>query len=885
VTIIDRPVDTAVDGGSPGTDRAHGGGPPRRRRLSRRLAKPAVLDVRFGPLVSMYGWRLRHHWLQELFAGIGIAVGVALMFGVLVSSQSITGSARGILHAITGKATLLVSARSPEGFDEGLVERIGQLPGIKVAAPVLRTDAVIVGPAGRHQAELVGSTASQLSLEGSATRYLGSEQVRDGLALTSSLAAEVGGRANGTVTLLVDGRAKPLAVHSVWSSQQVGALADSSIAVGALSTVRRATGLAQRVTQVFIEPEPHSQALVQHELQRLGAGRVDVRSPEHELAVLDATAKPTTESSRLFSAIGGIVGFLFAFNAMLLTVPERRRWVAEARTQGYSAGQVVAILGFQALVLGVIASAFGVLIGYLLADSLFGALPDVLALAFPIGNSPIVSASAVAVAAGAGVLATFAASAAPLRDLSPRRSIDAVFHDGGKVGHSIGGRTALVFFALGAAVILAGVVLALVAPDLSIGSSILLALGALLLAPAVLVSTVAVLMPAAERMRRSMLPIALAEVEGTALRSISLAGVAALAVYGSVAVLGAREDLIRGLDADTVQFFDSAQLWVTPAGNNPLLTDRFDATEARAAAADAAGVASAQIYQGSFVDIGTRRLWVRARPSGDTAVIQASQLLRGNRARATALIHSGGWAAVASGFASEHHLGLGSAFALPTPTGPLSLRVAALTTNSGWPPGAITISQSEYERSWQTSNAAALEINLKPGVSPTEGRRAVTRALAAWPALHVQTLAEREAQNNRDARQGVQSLSAISRLVLIAAALAIAFALSAAIAAHRIDIASRRAEGYQTGQLWRVLALESLVVVGAGALDGAILGVYGHASASRWLRVSQGFPASFSFDLAQLLLTLAIVAGVTLLVVAVAGSVVASSPPRLGRQE
>ena len=882
--MIDETLETAPASGARDANGSPAGSAPR-SSWRRRLRRPAVVDVRLGPLLSMYAWRLRRHGLQELLAGIGIAIGVALVFGVLVSSQSITGSGAGILHAIVGKATLQVSARSPNGFDETLVERIGQLPGVRVAAPVLRVNAVIQGPSGRHQVQLVGSTVSQFDLEGAATRYLGSERLGGTVALTSSLANEIGSAANGRVTLLARGRAERLPVHAVWGSQQIGPLAASSIAVGALSTMQSALSLPRRVTQVYVQPQPGSEDTVRRSLERLAAGHVDVQSAEHELEVLKATTQPTTESSRLFAAIGGIVGFLFAVNAMLLTVPERRRWVAEARMQGYSASQVTVILGFQALVLGVIASAAGVLIGYALSHTLFGALPAVLTLSFPIGNEPTITASAIAIAMGVGLVATFVASAAPLRDLSSRQPIDAVLHGTGKVGHSIGSRTTTVSLVVGVIALLVAGLLVLADSSLGVVSAVLIALGTLCVVPALLVATIRGLAPMSERLRRSMLPIALAEAQGTATRSIALASVAALAVYGSVAVLGTREDLIRGLDTDTSEFFGTANIWVTPAGNNPFLTDSFASTQPQAAISSASGVVSVRPYQGSFLDVGTRRIWIRARPAADREPIQASQLVDGNLDRATALVRAGGWAAVSDGFAKEHHLWLGTAFSLPTPAGAMPLRVAALTTNSGWPPGAITISQRDYERFWQTADASALEVSLAHGVGPTAGNRAVRRALASYPALRVQTRAERESQNSADARQGVQSLSEISRLVLIAAALAIVFALTAAITAHRQDVASRKAEGYETGQMWRVLFLESGVVVGVGAIAGALSGIYGHAVAARWLRLSQDFPAPFSVDPGQLLLTLGVVAGVTLVVVAIAGSIVAATPPRLGESD
>ena len=42
--------------------------------------------------------------------------------------------------------------------------------------------------------------------------------------------------------------------------------------------------------------------------------------------------------------ISALVGFLFAFNAMLLTVPQRRRLIADLRRDGYTPLTVIAVL-------------------------------------------------------------------------------------------------------------------------------------------------------------------------------------------------------------------------------------------------------------------------------------------------------------------------------------------------------------------------------------------------------------------------------------------------------------------------------------------------------------------------------------------------------------
>jgi putative ABC transport system permease protein len=266
-------------------------------------------------------------------------------------------------------------------------------------------------------------------------------------------------------------------------------------------------------------------------------------------------------------------------------------------------------------------------------------------------------------------------------------------------------------------------------------------------------------------------------------------------------------------------------------------------------------------------------------------MIQASQLLHGDLRHATTLLRQGGWMVISNGFASEHHLLVGDSYTLPTPTGPARFGVAAITTNTGWAPGAITLNTTDYTRYWQITDPTALEVVLAPGITPTQGKRAVEQALGGRPGLRVETLSEREAVFKATAREGLRSLGQISRLLLIAAALAVAAALSAAIWQRRTRLAALKAQGFSRMQLWRSLVLESTVVLAIGCTDGVLLGLYGHALASRWLQLTTGFPAPFSLGAQEVLGALAIVAGVTLLVVLLPGLSAARVSPQMSFQE
>jgi putative ABC transport system permease protein len=853
--------------------------------MSRPALNPTILGVRSSMLFRFYGWRLRRHTVQELLAGGGIAVGVALVFGVLVANSSLMSSAGNLLHGLVGSARLQVVARSNDGFDEGLATTIRGLPGVQAAAGLLREEVTVIGPSGRESLQLIGIDPNIIRLGVLTQREPVSSELllAGGLGLPAEVASTIGAGQGHQVTLDANGEAHPVSVRLVLSGALANATRDGTVAIALLPLAQTLTGKLERVTQVLVKPAPGAEALVAGELRRLAAGRLDVEPVAEELRQLGSAEKPTDQSTSLFAAIGGMVGFLLALNAMLLTVPERRRFIADLRMQGFDSHQVLLILGFQALLLGIGASIVGVALGDVLSHTLFHRVPLYLAVAFPLSSAQLIHLSTVLLAIGAGVLATLIASLPPLIDLRPGRPADAVFREI-RDEAGISRAAVLGLAAVGLVVLLALTVLVLSVPRLTVLGGVALALVAICLIPVVFVTVVGALARIGERIPGSMLVIAVTELRSTATRSIALAGVAALAVYGSVAIGGARADLLNGIDGAISHYFSTADMWVVN-GDDIFNTNSFTAGASAAKIARLPGVRAVRAYQGGLLDVGVHRLWVRARAPDDPAMLEAGQLVSGNLARATALLRRGGWAAISSVLADERHLRVGSSISLPTPSGAVRFGVAAIMTNSGWPPGAITINSDDYRRYWHTTDPSALEVDIKHGVAVGTVKHAIERALGDRPGLLVRTSSERTAESEASARQGLRTLGEIATLLLIAAALSVASALGAVIWQRRAKLASLRIQGFDYRQLWRALLLESLILLSIGSLDGVLLGIYGHALASRWLELTTGFSAPFSLAGLQILETFLLVAGMAIAVIAVPGLQAAKVPANVGLQE
>lgn len=242
-------------------------------------------------------------------------------------------------------------------------------------------------------------------------------------------------------------------------------------------------------------------------------------------------------------------------------------------------------------------------------------------------------------------------------------------------------------------------------------------------------------------------------------------------------------------------------------------------------------------------------------------------MLDGNTARATRLLRAGGWAVLSAALAHDLGLHVGQRFVLRSPV-PIPLRVSALSTNMGWPPGAIVLNASDYARAWGSSNISAVTATLSPGTTPGHGRRRLAAALGPNAGLVVKTAADRERALDAGSRQGLTRLTQIAEMVLAAAMIAMAAAMAGMIWQRRVFLAAMKVEGYSTGELWRSLLLEATVLVGAGCVIGALFGLLGQSLLSRALTSVTGFPVLYSIAAVDALLSCA---AVTLVSVAIIG--------------
>lgn len=831
--------------------------------------------MRLSNTLFLYRARLRSRLVQELLALTGITIGVALMFAALVANSSLTGSVRQLSDGMVGASTFQIVARGASGFDEKLLRDVKALEGVETAAPVLEARGNLIGPRGRRSIQLFGGDPRIAHLGGRLLNLFATDNAKYARALSMGRAlaapepitSDLGILPATPFKLEIQSQTVEVPLVIPLPREAIGPLVDSPVAIAPLRYAQEIARMQGRVSRIFVGSEKGHERQVEAGLRRLAGDRLNVRPADADVAIFENAARPTNQSTTLFSVFSALVGFLFAFSAMLLTAPQRRSLVADMRMAGHTAWSCAQVLLFDALVLGGLGAVLGLAVGDQVSRHLFGSVPGYLAFAFPLGDQRVVTWQDVVLAGAAGIFAACFALLAPLRDIG--------------FGHPLVQRQKGSAWRLRTSLAVAGVsslvvttLIVTVLPGAAILGIVLLTLALLSLLPLLLRAATAVLEPLLRGLKGVASTLAFLELRSRSAqtRTLAVAATGAIAVFATVSIGGAHADLQRGLDESARDIDGTADVWATFRGApNAFATTPFDAgPKMRDAIERIPGVRAVHSYRGGFLDLGDRRVWVIAPPRTAADPVPPSQIQHGDRSTVDDRVRAGGWVSVSESVAKEYGVGVGDRVVLPTPS-PTPMRVAAVTTNLGWPSGAIVLNADDYAEAWGSSATSALHVDVGPGASARDVVAAVRASIGPQTPLRVETRADRQDRHFAAARQGLSRLTQISVLVLISAILAMATAMAGMIWQRRPAVARLKVHGYSERELWGALMIESAVLLGTACVAGAAFGLYGQVLLSRALETITGFPVFYAAAGLTALAILALVTAVALAMLAIPG--------------
>ena len=305
--------------------------------------------------------RPRARWL---LSAAGIALGVALGYGVHLVNRAAVEEVAAAVRSVAGEADLQVRG-GRSGFPESLYPRLARLPGVALASPALELD---VGLAGRDRTlRVIGidilraaRLQPQLVLE---DRYalLAPDRV-----LLSSAAAE-------TLRLAKGDRLRLAVGQKVVTLEVAGVLPASSLrGVAALTDIATAQwrlGRLGELNRVDIRLRPRTyREVVSEQIKPLLPPGVQVAAVQ---ALEAASAYPSRSyrvNLNVLAMVALFTGGFLVFSAQALEVAHRRSELALLRVLGLERRGVRRLVLMEAAALGAVGSALGLGLGIVLAD-------------------------------------------------------------------------------------------------------------------------------------------------------------------------------------------------------------------------------------------------------------------------------------------------------------------------------------------------------------------------------------------------------------------------------------------------------------------------------------------------------------------------------------
>lgn len=316
----------------------------------------------------------RHPWLTALSL-LGIALGVAVVVSIDLASGSALRAFERSTDAVAGRAThQLVGGTS--GLPEGVYRDLRLRPDAPVSAPVVE-GYVQAAVGDRRTLTVLGvdpfaETPFRDYAGGEAVGDVGALLTQPGTVLLSARAARaLGVEAGGVLPVRVEGREASLRVAALLApADEDTARALEALVLTDLSTAQEVLGRVGRLTRVDLRL-PGGDAQADRLRATLPTGTEVVRASARAGTVEQMTKAFRTNLTAL-SLLALVVGMFLIYNTMTFSVVQRRGLLGRLRAVGITRGELFALVLGEALVLGMVGTVAGLLLGILLGRGLVG---------------------------------------------------------------------------------------------------------------------------------------------------------------------------------------------------------------------------------------------------------------------------------------------------------------------------------------------------------------------------------------------------------------------------------------------------------------------------------------------------------------------------------
>lgn len=384
-----------------------------------------MLLTRYVTLRSMLSRPLR-----VFLSMLGIILGVAGLLSISVINNAALASINRLFENTSGRVNLtILPSGSEQGFSDQVLRSVSGIPGIQLALPILQAQTLLADEVAPDQLGInfFGTSAGGLLLHGvdpalelqardySITRgnFLSGDSNAFEIVLVENFAKDKELEVGDWVEILTPNGIERLKLVGLIAREGPGLSNNGSFGIVPLQVAQLMFNRSGEVDQVdLVAKNTNSESLKQ--LQSLLQSRLESR-----LSVVFPASQGQRQTQMLtnyqiglnmMSGIALFVGAFLIYNAFAMTVLERTREFGMLRTIGMTRRQIIQQMMVEALILGLVGSGLGVLLGILLSRGLAGLMSSLIGIDLAGISIPM---DAVLFSFGMGLVVTLASAGMP----------------------------------------------------------------------------------------------------------------------------------------------------------------------------------------------------------------------------------------------------------------------------------------------------------------------------------------------------------------------------------------------------------------------------------------------------------------------------------------
>ena len=831
-------------------------------------------------LLTTISWRhVTRHRLRTALTFFGIALGVSVIVAIAIVNRSLVTSFQSTIDQIAGKAVLQV-ANGESGIAESLYPAIRDTVGVRDAAAVVEGFLPVAAKPGErlyvYGVDLLTDFAvrehrfveSQFGFD-EALDFIAQP---DSIALTESFSRRLNLPLGARITLLTSEGKRDFAVRALLKEQGAAKVFGGSFALMDLPVAQRTFGKQGKLDIVDLTVDEGERVdAVQQRLRDRLSGAAEVERPRKRGEQIEQLLTSFRVGLFFVSLIALFVGFFLIYNTMSVSVIQRKKEIGTLRCIGMKRGQVLRLIVSEALILAILGSLMGILLGWGLARAALVAVGETVGNLFSlmdlVGGG--VGLQELSLALGSGTLVAVLAALHPAVEaiqVSPLENArQTTWRPLARAGKSWANRLGSLCLILSPALILVSPLVNGAVEKFSFGvvGMLVFLLGLAFFCPALIRYAARWLGQlalggtgspwlearlASDSLRRNPTRAGIT----VATLVISLAAIFTIAAF----VTSVRGSLLAWVDQMvTADLIVSSGARTAGPRNVPLKEYLLPALQ------KIPGVKIIDLYRLIRSSYRGQPIVIESFLASKSASVRTLPMSEGDGARALRQMGEEKGVIISESFQSKFAKGVGDTVELMTPSGLIGFKIIGVYIDYSSDSGSVLLDRSLYKKYWQDELLDAFDLWLEPGADPRRVIQTIKDNYGEPYQLFISTHGELKNAVVHIMEQSFVVNYAVEIVAIVVAIFSVINTLLASIVDRTREIGVLRAIGATQGQVRRIVVMEAAWMGLLGAVLGLSAGsimAYHHVAFNTKLLTGWTFQFYYPYGIAALSIVAAV---------------------------